>query len=299
MLERLQIIYGDMSPNVARLFARLPLPDPDGDSDPDGDWRLTGSIRGPESEYAATLPTTFTLRDLGPGKSLLAAVTIADPCFWSPHYPMLYEVRVDLFRGRELAATKTWSLGLRRLGASGRDLILESRRWVLRAAQRSMSATTDLQDWRETDTAMFVAMPDAALLEQASRRGQLLVVALEGTPKSMADDLRMLAQWAAVALVVLPRGAPADIRWADLAPNLLLAQRFACGADIKPAPWCQVALCDVKDPAEFAERTGHLTLPVVAVRQHAAPAPVPELRQGCDHLQRDLAPIGQFAGYIV
>ncbi len=293
LLKSLQVIYGDMSPTVARLFARLPMP-----REP-GPWRLNGTVRGPHSQYAETLPSSFPLRDLGPGNTLMAAATIPDPCFWSPHYPMLYELRVELLRDREVQAEMEWSVGLRRLGAAGRDLVLESRRWVLRAAFQEEAATLAPEEWREWESVLYTPLPDAAFCDQASRHGQMLVVELEGNATRLREQLRWLRRWPAVAFAVLPSEAGQETGWTELAPNMLLGQRFSSSEPIEPAEWCRVAFCDVDQPQPFAQRTAPLNLPVVAVRRRGTPAPLSQLRSDCDQLQRDLAPFGQFAGYLV
>jgi hypothetical protein len=293
LLGQLDLICGDMSPNVARVFARLPLPDAS------GDWWLRGHLRGPESVYSATLPATVTMRDLGAGPTLLAAITVPDPCFWSPTSPMLYQARVELMRDRDTVEVTELPLGMRRLGTSRRDLVLESKRWVLRAADRSNAATPELETWHDTETAMWISPPDFDLCREASRRGVLLVTELTGPLEVLQRQVRQMACWPAAAISVLRGDLPEGANPSEWNPNMLFAQRFAADEPLEPAPWCQIALCEVDDPARFARRTAPLTIPVVAVRPFDQPATIETLRAGCDRLQRDLAPYGDYAGYIV
>ena len=49
---------------------------------------------------------------------------------------------------------------------------------------------------------------------------------------------------------------------------------------------------------EFAEHSRDITLPIIAVRRYHGSS-LAEARAAIDTLQADLAPIGQFAGYVV
>jgi len=40
-------------------------------------------------------------------------------------------------------------------------------------------------------------------------------------------------------------------------------------------------------------------LPIIVSRKLTEPQPLQTARSACDELQRDLAPMGQFAGYVV
>ena len=61
----------------------------------------------------------------------------------------------------------------------------------------------------------------------------------------------------------------------------------------------QIAVVEVNDAARFAEKVRGVALPVVVFRPLERQCSVDEARAACDRLQRDLAPLGQYAGYIV
>ena len=63
--------------------------------------------------------------------------------------------------------------------------------------------------------------------------------------------------------------------------------------------WAQLAICSAVSIDFFAAAIRDCQLPVIAVRQISPNASIPQARAACDRLQFDLAPIGQFAGYLV
>jgi hypothetical protein len=295
--ERLELFFGAATDTLCRVYARLE------DREPDADARLSGTISGPECEYAHTLPATFALADRGPGVSLLAEAVIPDPCFWTPDLPHLYRVRVELRRGGKGVAAVERPFGIRPLGVRGKCLAYHNKRWVLRGVNRQSAPRAELADWREAGAAMVLPHPDETLCERASRTGILLVAELSGDRDHILGELRRLGRWPAVGAAVL------DGNWTDLddigrvAPNLLLAERFSGSAEVRPAPWAHLAVVEVEAGQNAAEhlrrRVGGLTLPAIVLRPAGVSESIGDARTLCDHLQRDLAALGDFAGYIV
>ena len=89
---------------------------------------------------------------------------------------------------------------------------------------------------------------------------------------------------------------PADIH--DAAPNLLLAQHILAGEPPDLKPWAQLALAELSNPAQFVRTAAQCRSPLIACR-NGQPDSLPAGRLACDILQRDLAPYGDVAGYIV
>ncbi|MBW3600647.1 MAG: hypothetical protein KY475_25715 [Planctomycetes bacterium] len=289
ILDSLQVFYGEATAARARVYARVPLP-PEGEG-----WRLSGTITGPHSSLGNTLPATVRLRDRGPGPTLLAEAALPDPCFWSPKMPALYEVELELLdpsgEVREIAVR---SLGIRALGVRGRSLLLEGKRWVLRGVHRRHDTNAPLEAWREF-AAMLVESPDEQLCREASRQGVWLVAVISGNSREVEAELRRLSQSAAVAIAVVDCRGEVDEKIAAAAPNILLAQ-WANGS--RPAAWANVTFATIASPEDFGRRFADAEIPIVAVRSADA-ADLHEARAGCDALQRDLAPYGDFAGYVM
>lgn len=303
MLDELDVFFGDATAHSARLYARSPRP-ADGDA-----WSLEGFVRGPFSSHGQTLPANSPLVDGGLGPTLLGEAVVPDPCFWTPENPTLYEIQLRvLHEGREVAADSR-TLGIRRLGVHGGDFVFDSKRWVLRGIDRNRVAheppdpigDRQLHAWWDLAATVVTTDPDDALCAAASREGVVVLARLDTAGEMWRDELRRLAHWAAVGLVVLDGpGAEPDARLRGLAPNLCLVQSFRDGQAVTPAPWAHAVKVEVtSDLAGFARRVAGCELPVIASRPLPAPLDLPEARAAVDLLQRDLASHGDYAGYVV
>lgn len=295
-LAQLELFYGELSPQRALIYARLPR----GVADDAG--TLCGQVRGPHSRYAQTLPVTVRLVDLGPGPTLLARAVLPDPCYWLPETALVYEATVTLLRAGRPAASLQRPLALRPLGVAGDRLKLAGKTWVPRGVWRTSSRADAPLAWRQTQ-AMLV-LPDvpqtpqeelAAWLAEALACGVPVTVCL--TEEAPQARLAWLARHPAVSLAVLPSAVKLDRPPAELAPNVLAAQRLTGPADVL-APWAQLAWVDADD-LEAAVAALPRRLPVIAERKLPEPETPEEARKGCDALMRDLAAVGPLAGYVV
>jgi hypothetical protein len=283
----LEIFFGDVSDAMCRVYARWPGADAQG-------CTLGGSLTGPMCPYAHTLPVTLAFVDRGPGETPLAEAYVPEPCFWTPEMPHLYRARVQLSRDGRVLAKAERMVGIRTLGANGRKLVYDAKRWVLRGVRAAAVPPTDLEAWREGGAAMIVATPSDALCDEASRIGVLLVADLD---EFKLDAIRRLSRWPAVGMVTLPAQAPVELD--GLRHNMLLAERFEAGQSIAPLSWAQAAVCEVSDATDFASKASSCPIALIAFRPVDGLASVAEGRSRCDHLQRDLAGRVDPAGYIV
>jgi hypothetical protein len=282
--DRLDLFVGGMSQAVCRVYARWANSVVEG-------AQLTGTLTGPTCLYGETLPATSRFLDRGPGGPPLAEATVPEPSFWTPQMPQLYQARVQLRRGDQLQAEVTRSFGIRPLGAAGMRLRLDGKAWVLRGVMRDDVTEEELPGWHDSDTALVVPCPSDTLCEAASRIGVLIVAVLA---EADGNEIRRLSRWPAVGIVSLPAGSAPQV--ANLGHNLLLAERFGAGQPVVPAAWADLVICEVDDPSRFD--AAQLFKPVLACRPLRTTSSV-NRRAGCDRLQGDLAPRGQFAGYIV
>ena len=292
-LSQLDVFYGDLTVHRALVYARLPRPASE------GAWSLAGTIRGPRCLHAQTLPATARLIDQGPGSTLLAQAILPDPCCWSPDLPAIYDLEVQLLRGGEVVATERRELGLRRLGARGRDLFLDGKRWVLRGVS-TFSTTEQLpRFWHDASAAYVCDDSNSERLLEASQWGALAIVHLDYGADEAEGRLRDLARYPGAAIAVIMNSLPANFEKSRVAPNLLLAEWFKFfDAESVVSPWADL-LFVAADEAEDIRAALAVPKPVVAARYLDPPLPLAEARAACDTLQRDLAPLGQFAGYVV
>jgi hypothetical protein len=287
----LDIFYGELTVNRAFVYARLPRP-----ADDEG-LSLVGQVRGPRCSRAQTLPLTSPLVDLGPGPTLLARALVPDPCFWSPDLPAIYDVTVNLLRGTELIATVRRELGFRSLGVRGRNFALESKRWVLRGVSTHSTTERLPQAWHEAAAAFVADGSDLIALDEASQCGALSIVHIDESGEQAVARLRELAHHPAVAMAVVLGELPANFKRSDVAPNLLLGNWMGGDIAFHVAPWADVQF--VAAEAKLLTAAGKIEKPVVVTRYLDRPLDLPAARAACDALQRDLAPQGQFAGYVV
>jgi len=304
MFESLELFHGEATPAEARVYARLPH------GDVLGDMRIeiVGNLIGPSCDFAHTLPARIPFVQHRSDDRLLAEVIIPDPCFWTPELPFLYRAELELRAGGGLSAKIDQTVGIRRLGIRGKSLFFEGKRFVLRGIHREFEISNlkseldrDAPLARESWTALVVRSPNDDLCDFASRRGILLVAdqtQIDLSSGTLVPELRRLARYPAVAIAVIASDVDLLAESHDIAPNLLLGQQIAASEPIGLRPWARSAFAEVSDPAEFARKTTDCTLPIVAVRR-AANASIEQSRSACDALQRDLAPHGDFAGYIV
>lgn len=299
-LEGLEVVYGELTPSRAVVQARLLAGADEGIS-------LGGFVRGPRCSLGSTLPATYRLVAQKPalprlGERLIritAQALITEPIFWSPDWPALYDVTVELRQGNEVVESATRTIGLRPLAVTGKRLAYAGKHWVLRGVQRTVRVADAVEACREQSAALVVPaeLLREPILTHASEVGVLVVALLADQSHVTEEHLPWLSQYAAAAIAVLP---PDDrpFRFPKTG-NLQLARHLKQGDEEPAGDDARLVLGEVSDAATFADWTRTLSRPVIAYREIWDAIDVAAARAECDRLQRDLAPGGQYAGYIV
>ena len=293
---QLEIFHGASTPALTHIYARLAnVPTATGLS-------LHGSLRGPECLFATTLPATLPFADGGPGDSLLIKLALPDPCFWSEELPALYQVHVELRAATEVLASTTRRFGIRSFGPRQRSFYQEGLRRVIRAAYSSTSGEPDLLAWHDAPLSLCVDRPGDALCEEASRAGVMLIALLSPDILNVANEIRRLSRHAAVAIIAI-EAEGFDPTWRAMAPSMVFAQIVtqddATLLQQHSPHGPQAILAKASAPHDFARVLTETTLPVIAMRRAGnGPIEPARARERCDQLQADLAPYGDFAGYI-
>jgi hypothetical protein len=227
---------------------------------------------------------------------LLSEATVPDPCFWTPELPFMYSVELSAVHGDETIATIKRPLGICRLGVHGKSLYLDAKRFVFRGVRIEPAAIDDLVTAKQTASALFVTDPSDTFLQEASEEGVLLAVEL---PVSQpAAELTRLGRWPAVAVVVLEGGISAGKELRLAARNTLLAQQVnQSGRVSAPTPWAHLLWWQIENESIPAPTLAD-NMPIIAYRPTSKNATIEESRRACDRLQADLAPLGDFAGYV-
>jgi hypothetical protein len=267
----LHVFYGEANPAQARIYAQIPA-----ESIPVGTY-LAGTVVGPFCKYSRTLSASVPMIVRNGRDGALLEAIVPDPCFWTPDLPMIY--RVELRVGE---ATVERTLGIRPLGTRGRQLLLNAENWVLRGFE-SADDKLNWNAWREAGLACLARNVTTDFVAAASERGILTI--------ATSDEF---AGWPAVGLVLMRHESNHQHM-----RNVLKAQAFNATDNVMPIASAQVAMVEVNDPLLFAHRAKGCTIPVIACRRHPEIVDVVEARKACDTLQRDLAGLGHFAGYVI
>jgi hypothetical protein len=235
------------------------------------------------------------LQDAGPGPSLLAKTTIPDPSYWSPDTPHIYDVTVELRNSEDVIASEVRQIGLKPLGVSGRFFTWEGKPWVLRGVRMLSPPEITIADWRaHSAVAVF---PSDDQLTEASERGVICLCSTgyRGMSEEAAlKEARRLARFPAVCFA-LPLEATDQV--ARFMPNVICCSRYLPGGSLSPGH------------KGFFLKAAHVvpdylpsTLPDVPFIVYGLVErswSLAEARAACDKLQANLAPVHQFAGYIV
>lgn len=281
LLDNLEVFYGELTAARATIYARL-----QGQLSTTG-LSLSGVVRGPRCFNSTTLQSTFRLEDAGPGPSLLAKSLVIDPCYWSPEMPNIYDVTVELRRGKEVITSEVRQIGFKPLGISGRFFTWEGKPWVPRGVDsKSLFSQPPLAQWRSCSAVMVLGdHVDESLLARASEEGVLCFVCID---KLDITKTRSLARYPAVAIA--HSGSSSTY---SCGRNIICSQYYAKGSEIGRD--VQVALGNSAE--DLLQVSKVFPGPIMATRDGTYET-LAEARAACDKLQADLAPFGQFAGYF-
>jgi len=269
---------------------------------------ITGTLSGPRSRFAITLPTTASFTDLGPapdGRSAVARAILTEPAYWSPELPHRYRVQARVAGDAGPLATLDRMVGLRRLGVRGRSFWLEGRRWVARGVACAPS-TFAPQVLRDLLAAAVLDDPDDATCAVADEVGVGIIARCGADPVAA---LERVSGHPSVLLAVLPIGsdAAAVLEGVQQGKGTMLLGVAADGT-APPGPVadgvdCVVVVLPESAVPHPAWRDPWPTLPLVAARRTSGG--IAERRHACDQLQADLAAWRQaaaadqdWAGYL-
>jgi hypothetical protein len=200
---------------------------------------------------------------------------------------MLYEAEIITTDSEGNTARALHStLAIRRFTVRGRSLYLNSKRWVLRGIY-DHGPVADVEAWRRFAPARVTRKDRLDITSQAAVQGLMIVHRVRTF---------QLAQPPAVAMLLFAKGMQLTDGLKSTAPNLLFAQEIAGAEEL--SPHADVAWMQVTGLADFAARAADISIPIIAERRYGGTS-LAEARAAIDQLQADLAPLGQFAGYVV
>ncbi len=112
MQGEIEIVVGDVNDVEARVFARYLAPRGAAIS-PGEPITIRGTLRGPNCEFARTLPAVFMFRGVAGASPPMAELVVTDPCCWSPELPHLYQCDIVAEQGERVVAEYHGTIGLR------------------------------------------------------------------------------------------------------------------------------------------------------------------------------------------
>jgi hypothetical protein len=127
----------------------------------------------------------------------------------------------------------------------------------------------------------------------------LLIARLSRSSDDVGAELRRLGRFTSIGIVILDGEAAHVENIGNPRSGLLLAQQIRSGGSFDMRPWADVIVCDLSQVDAEKFDLNEVTCPVLMYRGDDSPASSVQARAACDRLQRDLAPVGQFAGYLV
>ena len=284
----LEVFFGEATNTQARIYAQL-------EGLPPGNWSMTGTMSGPTSRYAQTLPSTYRFMPVSGGRISLAEASFSILVSGRPRRQISIQCRFNFATRVRLLRETERALGIRPLGAAGPSLRLEGKRWVLRVNAHCVPPT-EMSDWRDASAAMLVASPNDGLCKEAGRIGLLITAELPESTSASAE-LRRLARWPAVGVAILSSTVPLDDGLRKIARNMLLVQRLRNNEETVAA-WASAVVVSA-DQLDLLVKIASLNKPVLVERAVPPQASVADARGLCDLLQRDTAGLGDFAGYVI
>jgi len=294
MPDPLDVFPGDATPLQATVYARLPA------VEPYHEGRLDGVITGPRCAISRMLPADYPLRDRGPGPTRLAQAIVPDPCYWSADLPALYDVRVEWRVGTEVRQVWNRTIGLRRFGVAGRSWRSEGKRWVLRGIRQESTTESSWQAWHDESAVRVTTSLTDEEGRLASEIGAPVLVALTLESRTFESELRRLSRIPAALGVLISGGVASGLTTSALrraAGGLTLIEMVE-GLN-HAAEWADALLVPANRLMSPDEQVRNWNGPILASRRLASSQPLAVARAACDALQSDLAPHGDFAGYVV
>ena len=170
---------------------------------------------------------------------------------------------------------------------------------MLRGVNEYTTTSSSLQEWHEVQAAYAADSFQRDNLASASECGALAMVHVAEASSPPYSRLRQLALFPAAAIAIIDEPLPPEFRSSEVAPNLILAQWIDAESRWPRQPWAQLLVVDADDPKLVAEAMTFGEIPMISVRFLRPATDLLTARAACDALQRDLAPLGQFAGYVV
>ena len=262
---------------------------------------ISAVLSGPFCAMAHTLPARYPLRVLDGKIPETFKGFLPDPCFWEPGSPFTYQLELEICEDGTSALRESLMVGIRPLSIRGPDLYYADRRYVMRmvdlpqSVENSESEDDILARCLHSGSVLLVHDPAPSILARATRQGILLAVELESSdPSSVVVELKQLARWPAVGMVILPAGLAMDTPLPPSASSLLRSVVYRPNRPIPP--WAQVLIVEESLLSDTSIRAANC--PQMVCCRVDPEVSIDTARRVCDDLQQRTAACPPIAGYI-
>jgi hypothetical protein len=265
---------------------------------------LSGHLIGPVCTASRTLPTAFPAElRTPPGQSIVARVSITDPCYWTPDLPFLYRLELSRHDASRQVLVAAHNLGLRRLRPFRQSLRWNDRRVVLRGAAVDRPIFDAIADSKAAGVTLLVGNLKMEQFDAADQLGVPLICDLRDRQLAPVDVQRLSSR-ASVAIILVDahQVMPCDLD--RLTPQSILAVAVypydaPTFSELVVPSWCNAVVIELEEKPLPPESLAKWGKPVIAIRRGVSYADFHEARAACDRLQADLAPTFDLAGYLV
>ena len=287
MHDQISLIVADRTENHARILLSV--------REGSGIAEITGTVRGPYSEFAKTLTADFPLK---PTATVTVEALIVEPCYWTPHMPFWYDFRLQLRLSDGTQREEIHRAGIRRLFCEGRNIRLESKRIVLRGLRHNSPTEDDLRLARKCETALLVNDPTPEFFLAANRLGVPLVVDLS-EHQSIETKVFHRLDWSPAVMLVLMNLEQLTSSAIDFVrTRQCFVAAYVDGEIQQPNIKCDAFAVQLTSGERPPEWLAHCNKPVIVIRKDTA-SEIASARTSCDRLQAELAPEFDLAGYFV
>lgn len=260
---------------------------------------FSGTLKGPRSKYARTLPATYQIPkcDCETDQSNFVQQRVTDPCYWTPRMPFLYDLQLELVFRDGTTTTLDHTMGFRRWETSDCNFLLERKRTVLRGVSIRDESDVDLAEAHVAELAVMVHDPSEQFLQQASELGVKVIADLRVEDTQFTSRLLSLT-WQPSVGMVLPNNSfdyvPHSQKLAYCSYTAFKLTPDMVNAD---SPF-DVFILELRDDEKLQGQLQDVNKPMIAIRRMELSS-LHEARTACDRLQAELAPEFDLAGYFV
>ena len=295
LLSRLIVRQVESSAQRAKIFLGVP------DCTRSEGWTLAGKVTGPYSKFHSTLTASFPLRSLSSDSSSLALANILEPIYWSPEMPVNYQLDLQLSRRGQVVEESRQHFSPTWLEYRDGHFEWQREKTVLRGCVKEVNALPSIAErtdlWRASNLTFCVPNPELSTGTAGDTSGYCT---LQKWSPELGPLPEVLAQWdrsPSVIAALVDAGEQFNHRELAGKATFLAADLRKQSLPMPPF-WADVLVVSDKQLAAVDSSQVKRRPILVVAERHCEDDPQ-AIRDACDALRAELAPIRQCAGYFI